>query len=557
MDPTRVRTARGGLRVGLAWGPHPWGHPPRRVGKLLSMGALYRNLERALRSCATEVRPWRAEPEDSALGDHVAGVDVMFVDCYSHSFPFLEHRAEHGGRWQAVILAHGNMPKAGDPLLVQAPHLLRPNDGVLFTSQADLAIWRRLVDRHQLMEAVIPPAVDLEIFNPTPSGVDDAVRDRFGLPPTEPLLLFVGRHNIQKNLHGLLAVLREVRRSVPSVHLGVVGEPDDIWLAEFRVANTGYLDWLRGEAAALGLHDAIHFCGPAFGRDLAALYRTADVLVNLGFYHRENFGMAQAEAHACGTPVVCSAWGGFREVIQPDVTGVVVDAALTNHGIRVDWSGAADAVAALLADAPRRHAMGGAAARTVATRFSVDALADNLQRYLDILVRAESRPTPPGTPGPPGAALHPSTLALDYKRHAGDYGWLDPQSDINWERPMFGGSSYQIYEQLVGPYASTVASALEPAQVDTGWVPARVPGWELDQPRQLVVDHDPVWPHRRFIVDQGTWTLVNQIDDRRTLADLADAAGLAPSEATRIATELYRDGFITFRGVAPTGTKWY
>src|SRR5205807_1401746 len=80
---------------------------------------------------------------------------------------------------------------------------------------------------------------------------------RYGLPPVAPLLLVVGRLNIQKNLHGALRLLAAVRRAVPDAHLCFVGEEDDIALAEFDVRNTGYVAWLRALAADLGLADAI------------------------------------------------------------------------------------------------------------------------------------------------------------------------------------------------------------------------------------------------------------------------------------------------------------
>jgi glycosyltransferase involved in cell wall biosynthesis len=51
--------------------------------------------------------------------------------------------------------------------------------------------------------------------------------------------------------------------------------------------------------------------------------------------------LAQAEAQACGVPVVCTAWGGLKDVICEGETGYLMDAVMTKHGIRVDWAAGA------------------------------------------------------------------------------------------------------------------------------------------------------------------------------------------------------------------------
>jgi glycogen synthase len=182
---------------------------------------------------------------------------------------------------------------------------------------------------------VLPLAVDESLFRPRRPDERAAARRRHGLPDGAPLLLAVGRLNVQKNLHSLLRLHAAVRRAVPDALLYFVGEEDDIGLHEFGVLNTGYAAWLRGQAVDLGTAAAVTFLGPRFGEDLAQLYAAADVLVSASVYHRENFGLAPAEAQACGVPVVCSAWNGFRDVVRHGETGYLMDAVLTRHGVRV------------------------------------------------------------------------------------------------------------------------------------------------------------------------------------------------------------------------------
>lgn len=226
-------------KIGLAWRDHPWSSPPARTRPLLSNGVVLRNLQRGLESFACEVRPWAGDrsASESELDEHLDGLDLLVCDAYGQSEPFLRRRIERDQPWRALILAHGNMPKAGDPLFTLRPQQVRPGDGVLFTSTADHAIWRRVAGGSRVVERVIPLPVDDATFRTDPSPADAGIRDRFGIPVDRPLLLYVGRYNIQKNLHGLLDMVSEVRNAYPDVHLAFVGEPDETWLAEFRVAS--------------------------------------------------------------------------------------------------------------------------------------------------------------------------------------------------------------------------------------------------------------------------------------------------------------------------------
>ena len=80
------------------------------------------------------------------------------------------------------------------------------------------------------------------------------------------------------------------------------------------------------------------------------------------------------EAAMAGCPVVSIPVGGIDEVVEDGVTGLVLADA--------DPGRMAEAVAALLADADRRHAMG-TAARAGSERFSA---ATTARAYADALV---------------------------------------------------------------------------------------------------------------------------------------------------------------------------
>lgn len=527
-------------RIGLAWGPHAWSEPPKRVNKLLSMGAVRRNLQHALESFA-DVRPWTGpeNPTAERLDRHLADLHILVCDAYTHSFRYLERRLEADHSFRALILANGNMPKAGDPLLTLAPHLIHPGDGIMFTSSADRAIFRRLVESHHLVEAVVPLPVDRTTFHPIAEPADVTIRQRFGLPAGRPLLLYVGRLNIQKNLHGLLHLLHDVRHTNPEVHLAIVGETDDIGLAEFQVPNTGYTSYLHALARGLDVDSAVHLVGPAFGDDLGALYRTADLVVNLGFYHRENFGLSQAEAQACGTAVICSAWGGFRDVAEDGHTGILVDASMTRHGIRVNWADAADAVSDLLSDRRRLQHMGSRAAEHAAAQFSIEVFSERLRSVASRLATA---------PSTAGTALRPSDLATSYLHHGNARGWSDPHAD-GWEPPMYSGDDYAIYRSLLEPYCSSTVD-LDASDIALDATPVRAGPWTLDHDRRRLTHDDPIWPHQKFLSAES-WNVALHLDGARTVRDIADEAELPTDAVQHAVARLHREGFVLLR--APRG----
>src|SRR5262249_15136393 len=306
--------------------------------------------------------------------------------------------------------------------------------------------------------------------------VRTAPRLQYHLPVDAPLLLYVGRLNIQKNLHTLLRLFALVRTVLPTAHLCLVGEEDDIVLGEFQVRNTGYVAWLQQLATDFGLSDHLTFVGAQCGEDLARLYTAADVLVNASVYHRENFGLAQAEAQACGLPVVCTAWGGFKDLIRAGETGYFMDAVMTKHGIRVDWVTGAQRVIELLTTPSLHGQMRLQAQRWANQRFSNAAFVDLLAPIVSAQ-RQDELGTVQGQP-----AYTPSSFARRYEAHKRRCGWYatDEQRRQRWYPPMFQGRDYHLYEILLGPYATYQAAGTPARAISGSWVPYAVAGLQLD-----------------------------------------------------------------------------
>ncbi|HEX8146292.1 MAG TPA: glycosyltransferase family 4 protein [Pyrinomonadaceae bacterium] len=112
--------------------------------------------------------------------------------------------------------------------------------------------------------------------------------------------------------------------------------------------------------------------------DVPSLVFKLDVLVSASY--SESFGLAMAEALVCGVPVVATATGGSKSLIEDGVSGLLVP--------RGDVRAIAAAVASLLSDEERRRALGEHARRNALERFDPGRMVEATERvYEEMLGR--------------------------------------------------------------------------------------------------------------------------------------------------------------------------
>jgi glycosyltransferase involved in cell wall biosynthesis len=140
-------------------------------------------------------------------------------------------------------------------------------------------------------------------FSPEPAPADAEVRARYELPPR--YVLYLGGHDVRKNVAGLLRAFSLVAPSDAEVSLVVGGR--------LPQRSSGVLMDPRPLAAELGLEAEVRFLGWVPEEDKPALYRGAACFVFPSRY--EGFGLPVLEALACGTPVVTSDCSSLPEVI--------------------------------------------------------------------------------------------------------------------------------------------------------------------------------------------------------------------------------------------------
>ena len=132
---------------------------------------------------------------------------------------------------------------------------------------------------------------------------------------------------------------------------------------------------LRQMVTSLGLGDHVSFVGDLDRPELAACYDVADVFVLAT--QQETFGMAVAEALACGLPVVATMTGAIPDLVG-DAAGILVPVG--------DKPTLVDALQRVVEDAPLRARLAEGARRVRQRLPTWDAASDRMSDALRALV---------------------------------------------------------------------------------------------------------------------------------------------------------------------------
>jgi len=266
----------------------------------------------------------------AALGA-VRGTDIPVVQTFG-SLALAESRHDHGsvrasrmrletliGR-QATAVVASSTQEAGDLARLSVP---RPS------------------------VRIIPAGVDTDVFTPVGKQASRSSRVR---------LVAIAS---SEQAAGLQAVVRATAQ-VPGAELVIVGGPDNRHLP-----RSGPYSELAQLASGLRIRSRVKFAGEMSSAKLAALLRSADVLVSAAAY--EPSGIAAIQAMACGTPVIASAVGAHSDAVIDGTTGLLVapdHASMLAHRLR-----------RLLSTPALLSAYGIAAADRAQSRYSWDRIA--------------------------------------------------------------------------------------------------------------------------------------------------------------------------------------
>jgi starch synthase len=214
--------------------------------------------------------------------------------------------------------------------------------------------------------SVIHNGIDTDAYAPDPST---DVLERHGIDPSRPSVVFVGRITRQK---GLPYLLRSARAFAPDAQVVLcAGAPDT---PEIAAEVRGLTEQLRAE------RQGVVWISEMLPRhDVVQILSHATVFLCPSVY--EPMGIVNLEAMACEAAVVATATGGIPEVVDDDVTGLLVpiEQVSDGTGTPVDpdrfVADFADKVNTLLADTPLAARMGAAGRKRAVSKFSWEEVA--------------------------------------------------------------------------------------------------------------------------------------------------------------------------------------
>jgi glycosyltransferase involved in cell wall biosynthesis len=217
---------------------------------------------------------------------------------------------------------------------------------------------------------VVPNGLDTDEFADLPEkGAFRAKHPEIG---NRPIVLFLGRLNFKKGLDLLAPAFGRVLAAGHDAHLVIAGPDDDM------------AEKTRGWLAAADALDRTTFTGMITGDDKLAALVDASMFVLPSY--SENFGIAVAEAMACGLPVIISDAVNIWPEVESAEAGLVgpCDIDITARNIMQ-----------ILDNPARASEMGANGIRLVRDRYSWDGIAPTLEKaYEDVLAGRHSELKP-------------------------------------------------------------------------------------------------------------------------------------------------------------------
>ncbi|MCB2413899.1 glycogen synthase [Demequina sp. TTPB684] len=390
-------------------------YPPHVYG---GAGVHVNELAKVLREhLEVRVRAFDGPREEEGVTGYTAlggGVGDSSLDVIAHNLPMARDcegaDLVHSHTWYANMAGHLAKTLHGIPHVVSAHSLepLRPWKAEQLGGGYRVSSWIEKT-AYEAADAIIAvsegmkrdvlrcyPDVDPARVHVVHNGIDvdawaapatedertaaDAVVARYGIDPSQPAIVFVGRITRQK---GLPYFLKAVEQLPPEIQVVLcAGAPDTAQIAQEVSGAVTKLQKERG--GVIWIEEMLP------RPELVAVLDACTAFVCPSVY--EPLGIVNLEAMAVGLPVVATATGGIPEVVDHGVTGTLVpiDQVQDGTGTPTDPEKyAADLAAALtemVSDLDAAKAMGKAGRQRATDHFSWDAIAERtLEVYRHVL----------------------------------------------------------------------------------------------------------------------------------------------------------------------------
>lgn len=281
---------------------------------------------------------------------------------------YLPHNVVRVFRWLCVWLPDGviaNSQATMNTIFAVSPSRKRTKPKTIKALRRVIysGVTLRWRDRNEDLNAHHTDALELLRLQ-APHRVLDVRAPRIGL---------IGRISRWKGQHVFVSAIADVYAQYPEARFFIVGAP--------LFGEEEYEKSVREQASASGLDDVLEWTG--FRTDIEHVIENLDIVVHASTIS-EPFGQVVVQGMAAGKPVVATAGGGVREIIEHNVNGLLVQ--------KNSSRAMSDAILQLLADPEKARCIGTEAQRTVVRKFTIERTARGAEAlFLDVLKAGRKR----------------------------------------------------------------------------------------------------------------------------------------------------------------------
>jgi glycosyltransferase involved in cell wall biosynthesis len=215
---------------------------------------------------------------------------------------------------------------------------------------------------------VIPNAFPMDSLRPILALDKAKIRAHYNISSDEFLIIVPGRLIPEKNHNVLLQAIKILKEQNLHPRVLILGDGP---LKE-EINRILVIEKLSDQVI---LHQAIPH------EELMQIVQAADIFVMPS--SSEGFGLAPAEAMALETPVICSKIGGLTDLIENEVSGILVPSG--------DAKTLAKAIASVMKTPTLREQLGKAGRKRIEICFNVETIADRYVQYYKQIVENKTQ----------------------------------------------------------------------------------------------------------------------------------------------------------------------